>query len=167
MLAWCVASTHVQAELIAEDDLRKKGHEPFNPKALIPRIVRGCRQFTEQPYLRGYIFVAIDTDFDHWRGINFARGVKTLLYSAPYKPALVRQEAMAALLSICNGKYETDFSAIDRAIAKVLPPGTTVKVPSLGQSGKVTWTHNDRVRVMLSFLGTTREVELSRQAVEV
>ncbi len=156
--------------MVAEEGLRRKGFQPFNPKCYAQRVVRGARTWTERPYIPGYIFVQFDpVEDNHWPTINFVRGIQTLLYSANEKPARIRDAAMAVLLDRCNGD-RVKAEDIDAALSKIVPIGSVVRVVAgsfEGFTGRVEWSDQDRVRVLLSLFGRpTKAVMLSR-AVEL
>lgn len=169
MLSWHVAQVKPFCEMVAENGLRNKGFQPFNPKVYTQKIVRGARTWTERPYLPGYIFIRFDPVEDvTWPTINCVRGIQTLLYSAHEKPAPIRDVAMAVLLDRCNGD-RVKAEDIDAALLKVVPIGSDVRVaegPFEGFVGKVTWSDRDRVRVVLSLFGRKTPTLLSSKDVE-
>jgi transcription antitermination factor NusG len=163
MLTWHVAQTKPFFEMIAEDGLRRKGFQPFNPKVYEERLVRGRRTWTERCYIPGYIFIRFDPVEDvHWPKINYVRGIHTLLYSASEKPAPIKDAAMAVLLDRCNGD-RVKAEDIDLALSRVVPVGTMVRLeegPLSGFVGRVSWSARDRVRVVLSLFGRATEVAM-------
>jgi transcription antitermination factor NusG len=168
MLSWHVAQTKPFSEMIAEEGLRRKGFQPFNPKCYSQRVVRGARTWTERSYIPGYIFVRFDAVEDvDWPKINFVRGIQSLLYSASEKPAPIKDVVMDALLARCNGD-RVSAEDMDLAIAKVLPVGSRVRV--LGGAfeqhvGLVKWSDRDRVNVVLGLFGRAVNVSLSNASV--
>jgi transcription antitermination factor NusG len=170
-LNWHVATVKPFQEMIAEQGLRNKGFQPFNPKVYTQRVVRGARTWTERPYIPGYIFIRFDPVEDvHWPKINYVRGIQSLLYSASEKPAPIKDAAMAVLLDCCNGD-RVKAEDIDLALTKVLPVGSTVRVVNGAFSefvGKVAWSDQDRVKVVLSLFGRQTKLTMnSRHAVLV
>lgn len=171
-LAWHVATTKPFSDLIAERDLERQGFTPFNPKVRIERVVRGQRIIREVPYIPGYIFVHFDVEDWQWRKINTTRGIRSVMYSSAEVPAVVRSDAMSVLLERCNGQYvrESEVGAIDDAIRRVVWKGAQVRVnegPLEGRRGSVTWAAHDRVKVLMLFLGTSREIEMAASDVAV
>lgn len=167
MLSWHVATTKPFSEMVAEEGLRRKGFQPFNPKCYTQRIVRGARTWTERPYIPGYIFVRFDANEDvRWPDINFVRGIQTLLYSASEKPAPIRDAVMAVLLERCNGD-RVKAEELDAALVKFFVVGSDVRVTEgafAQHVGRVAWNEKDRVRVVLSLFGRPTNVSLpSRQ----
>jgi len=169
MLSWHVATTKPFCEMIAENGLRNKGFQPFNPKVYTQKIVRGARTWTERPYLPGYIFVRFDPNEDVlWPTINYIRGIQTLLYSASERPAPVKDAAMSILLDRCNGD-RVKAEDIDAALSKIVPVGTNVRVvegPFASFEGKVVWSESYRVKVLLSIFGRSTSALMSSKDVE-
>lgn len=133
------------------------------------KIVRGRKVITERPYMPGYIFVPFDVDDYGWRKINSTRGIGQLFYSAPERPAPIRADVMQVLLDKCNGEYVVD-EIIDMALQQVVWVGARVRIndgPFAGFAGLVKWTNRDRIKVLLSFLGSPREIALSSKHVGV
>ncbi len=167
-MTWMVAETHPYGNSIAEEHLRKQGYEPFNPQVRSQHVKRGALVERIRPYILGYIFVHVDDDQD-WRPINYTRGVKRIMYrDAPgQKPAIIPVPVIEALQLLCNDNGYIKQVEADAALMRV---GRVVRVHSgsfEGMVGPVTWTKGDRIRVMLSFLGTEREVGLGKSLVEV
>lgn len=167
-LSWHVASVKPFHEMIAEQGLRNKGFQPFNPKVYTQRIVRGARTWTERPYIPGYIFIRFDPVEDaNWPKINFVRGIQSLLYSASEKPAPIKEVAMAVILERCNGD-RVKAEDIDAALTRVIPTGANVRInegPFEHHVGKVDWSDEDRVRVVLSLFGRQTKVTVKSRSV--
>lgn len=163
MLTWHVAATKPFCEMIAEEGLKKKGFAPFNPKCYVQRVVRGRRTWTERCYIPGYIFIRFDPVEDRrWPQINYVRGVASLLYSASERPAPIREQAMNVILERCNGDV-VKAEDIDLALSRVVPIGAMVRVQEgtfEGFVGRVAWSHEDRVKVVLSLFGRDTKVAL-------
>jgi transcription antitermination factor NusG len=168
MMRWHVVQTKPFSEMLAEEGIRRKGFQPFNPKVYVHRIVRGARTWTERCYIPGYIFVQFDAEAQpQWPTINFVRGVKALLYSAHETPAPVRDSAMRVLFERCNGD-RVKAEDIDTALSRVLPLDAQVRIlsgPFEHHVGRVAWTDAERVRVVLSLFGRATKVELKTRAV--
>lgn len=167
-LSWHIASVKPFSEMIAENGLRSKGFQPFNPKVYTQKIVRGARTWTERPYISGYIFIRFDANEDtRWPTINYVRGIQTLLYSGPERPAPIKDAAMAVLLDRCNGD-RVKAEDIDLALSKVCPVGSMVRVVDgtfTDFVGKVAWSDQDRVKVVLSLFGRQTKVAMPSRAV--
>lgn len=169
MLSWHVATTKPFSEMIAEEGLRRKGFQPFNPKCYTQRVVRGARVWTERPYLPGYIFVRFDAREDNWPQINFVRGIQALLYSAYEKPAPIRDAVMAVLLEHCNAA-RVKAEELDQALSKFFAVGSDVRVTEGAFAhlcGRVAWSDRDRVGVVLHLFGRRpTNVSLSSKSLE-
>jgi transcription antitermination factor NusG len=166
---WYAATVYPFKDLIAEADLRRRGLQPFNPKVRTARIVRGRRLIVEQPYIPGYIFINFDIENERWKQINSARGVQRLICSTPEMPSRIRPDAMKVILDRCVDGV-VDQSELDAALAKFVPVGSTVKVtkgPFEGREGKVVWSHNDRVKVLLSIFQRPTEARLRTTEVSI
>lgn len=168
MLAWHVATTKPFSEMIAEDELKRKGFQPFNPKCVSLRINKGRRTWTERCYMPGYIFIRFDASEDRWPIINSTRGIRSLLYSTVEKPAPLREAAMQLIIDRCNGDTVRE-EELDLELTKVIPIGTMVRLfdgPFAGFTGRVKWRHADRVKVVLSLFGRATEATVDVKAIE-
>lgn len=170
MLSWYVATTKPFSEMLAEEGLRRKGFNPFNPKCYTQRIVRGARTWTERPYIPGYIFVQFDPiEQPLWPTINYVRGIQSLLYNGVETPAPIKDAAMRVLFERCNGD-RVKAEDLDLALSRVMPIGSNVRAvdgPFEGHVGKVDWSDDDRVRVVLSIFGRATKVSLKSRSVEL
>lgn len=167
-LCWHVATCKPFSEMIAEKSLTSKGFLAFNPKYYTERVTRGRRTWTERCYIPGYIFIRFDpVEDERWPQINFARGIQTLLYSSAERPAPIRETAMNVLLDRCNGD-RVKAEEIDVALSRVVPIGSVVRVTEgsfEGFTGKVVWSAEDRLKVVLSLFGRPTKVSLANKAV--
>lgn len=170
MMSWYAAQTKPFSEMVAEASLGSKGFTVFNPKYYTERLTRGRRTWTERCYIPGYVFVRFDpVEDERWPQINFARGIQTLLYSSVERPAPIRDKAMDVLINRCNGD-RVKAEELDFALSRVVPVGSVVRVgegPFEGFIGKVVWSAEDRLRVVLSLFGRQTKVALSNKAVEL
>lgn len=168
-MLWHVAETHPYGDKAAEQQLAVQGYEPFNPKIKIQRSrSRGRLSEYDRPYIPGYIFAGVE-DGQDWKPIHHTRGVKTIMWSdrLGQKPAVVPVAVIEALKLLCNeGGYLKQVEA-DVALMQV---GRIVKISSgsfEGFQGPITWTKGDRIKVLLSMLGSTREVKVEKSLVEI
>lgn len=170
MLTWQVATVKPLCQLIAEENLRRKGFQAFNPKCYTQRIVRGVRMWIERFYIPGYIFVQFDpVEQTNWPTINYVRGIRSLLYSGVEKPAAVRDAAMRILFDRCNGD-RVKVEDIDAALSRIMPVGSNVRVndgPLTGHKAVVEWSDADRVNVVLSLFGRPIKTSLPSRSVEL
>lgn len=170
LLAWHVATTKPFSEMIAEEALKQKGFQPFNPKCYSVRVVKGRRTWTERCYMPGYIFIRFDSVDDRWPVINNTRGIRSLLYSAVEKPAPLREAVMQSIIDRCNGDGVVKEEELDLALTKVIPIGTMVRLlegPFQGFSGPVIARQSDRVKVMLSLFGRPTETKVDLKSLEL
>ena len=182
ILSWYAAVTKPYANFVAEEHLKRQPQfrRVFNPKVTVTKVIRGTRRTTENPYMPGYIFVQFDLDADpvdvtlngvtakrNWRSIYQTRGIETVLGESVLKPSPLREAAMEIMFANCIGDY-VKAEEIDTAFAD-LQLGQMVRVtsgPFCGFRGPVHWTHGDRVKALLSFLGATRPIEFTMNEVE-
>lgn len=116
----------------------------------------------------GYLIVRWDAQSDPWQRIRRARGVAGILTGAgqPDRPAILPDLAVAILLSRCDER-----GVLDARQPEPLEDysGEELEVadhPWLGGlTGICVRSGADRVKILLSFLGGEREVELTRAAV--
>jgi transcription antitermination factor NusG len=160
--AWYAATVYPFKDTIAEDSLQRRGLQPFNPRVRQTRIIRGRKHIVEQPYIPGYIFINFDVDDERWKLINSTRGIQRLISSDSETPSRIRPEAMKVIIERCVDGF-VDQGEVDAALVRFVPVGSIVRVhcgPFEGWSGKVTWSHNDRVKVLLSLFGRSNPVSL-------
>lgn len=174
MRAWYVGATHHRHELIVEEYVRQKPSlrdvQVFNPKCRITKVVNGRRQTTERPYISNYIFFHFDVLDDGWRQLHAARGMKRIISSSPERPTPVRGDAMQVILSKCSDGEFLDEVETDRALAKFIPLGATVKLmdgPFAGFTGPVDKVAQQRIEVLLNIFGRDTSVKTTAGAVEL
>lgn len=170
MLAWHVAQTKPMGELRANERLSNQGFACFLPLCRTSRVIRGYRASFDRPYIPGYLFVHFDVEDPSWRLINSAPGVQQVMYCSPEKPATVRQDVMDVLLERCNGQYVRESDLDD--VLRVFWRGAAIRLNDVagameGWRGTVVSSTADRVRMLMSFLGATREIEVPKQACEM
>lgn len=169
MHAWHVATVQPFMELTAEEHLVRQGFEPFNPRFEVTRVTRGRKVTTEHAYFSGYIFVHFDRALTQWRSINGTRGVKQLILSSPDTPARVQDGVIEELLKLCRGSI-VEAAVVDRTLQRIIPVASLVKItegPFEGHRGTVSWSKGDRARVLLSILGSQRDVKIEKKALEL
>jgi transcription antitermination factor NusG len=130
--------------------------------------VRGREFNSLKLYIPGYIFVRFDVEADEWFPINWTRGIRHLISASPEKPIPVRDILMSLLLDRCDEDGYVLEKEADQAL-EWLRVGRRVRVNKgacEGLSGVVTWKDGDRVKLLLSFLGSTRPVEVHAKSLE-
>lgn len=169
MRAWHVALTHAGEACLAEDQLRRQGFEVFNPKVQNIRIdKRGTRFVTERQYIPGYMFVAFDWLEDIWQPINWTRGVRKVMMTPTERPIAVREDAMELMLACVDHEGYVVAASADAGL-EWLRIGRTAKItagPFAGRVGTVAKTNGDRVTLLMSFMNSTRPVEMRARRLE-
>lgn len=175
MLQWYVATVdwfweaRVEEGIARECERKKMDVQCFNPKVVTTKIIRGRKHMTEMPYVGGYVFCRFNRADDRWRGVYAVRGIRTVLGASPERPSPIRDDAMAILLNRCNGQY-VEAKHVDTALSKIVPIGSTVQITRGAFSGyeaEVSWSHGDRVKVIMSLLGAQREIKLNSHDVQM
>lgn len=170
--AWYVATTKPFSEFVAEENLQRQGFQPFNPVCSVTRIERGARVTKTKPYLPGYIFVRFDRLVQPWQRINNTRGVEALLPrmgTETGEPGEVRERAMRVLQQKCIGSSVLP-EHVDVALSQIIPEGATIRITAgafVGFEAPVKWSHEDRVKVIVSLFGRPTPVKLERSQVEL
>jgi transcription antitermination factor NusG len=167
-LCWYVALTHPGGSRTAEDILKRQSFDVFNPKVRIRRVSpRRGLWFSERHYFPGYVFVRFDTEFDDWEVISYTRGIRKLISAHPLLPIPVRGEAIDFLRQRCDDEgFVFEAESLDR---EWLAVGRKVRVIDgllTGTTGHVLWTHGERVKVLLAFMGSSRSVEIRAAMLE-
>lgn len=155
--------------------MEEQGFEVFNPRVMSTRMQRHKPTVTERAYIPGYIFVRFDLGEDCWFPINWTRGIRNIMPLAA-KPAPIADRVMAVMLDRCDlvrgsegSKHYVREDEVDFALAG-LRAGRFVSIiagPLTGSTGRVTWTSQDRVKVLFEFLGATRPLDFAKQDVEL
>lgn len=159
---WYCLRTQPKHEHIAAAQLRRSmGIEVFCPRVRLQKNTRtGLKWFVEALF-PNYLFARFPLRENHAR-VRYSPGVSGIVqFGARF--ACVRDEAIAEL---------SGFIGADevRTVPLQLAEGDEVEIvsgPLQGQQGVITQLHSarERVRILLEFLGQTREVELSLLAV--
>ena len=155
---WYCLRTQPKHEHIAAAQLRRAlGIEVFCPRVRIQKNTRtGLKWFVEALF-PNYLFARFPLRENHAR-VRYSPGVSGILQFGE-RFASVPDEAIAEL---------TGFIGADevKTVELQLAEGDEVEIvsgPLQGQQGVVTQLHTarERVRILLEFLGQTREVEVS------
>ena len=155
---WYCLRTQPKHEHIAAAQLRRSlGIEVFCPRVRIQKNTRtGLKWFVEALF-PNYLFARFPLRENHAR-VRYSPGVSGILQFGE-RFASVPDEAITEL---------TGFIGADevRTVELQLAEGDEVEIvsgPLQGQQGVVTQLHSarERVRILLEFLGQTREVEVS------
>lgn len=161
MLSWHVALLERHKGVIAGESVAAKGFEVFNPQIkTVQKWSRGRTQTRIRQYIPGYLFVRFDVNVPGWEILNRlpGSGVRSLMYAASEVPARVRDEALIPLMRLCGADGYIQEQEADQLLYKV---GMMVKViegPFAGWRGPITWTKNDRLKVLLHLFGRPNEI---------
>jgi len=166
MMRWYVVHTQPRAEAKALWHLDNQGFHGFLPRVVELRRHARKAQEVLAPLFPRYLFVRFDFDAVRWRAINGTRGVVGLLANGP-RPLAVPQGVVESLLAMCDGRGAASLSAMG-----VFTRGLKVRIKSgvfgghTGEVADIFAGGADRVRVLLSLLGTQTELDLPAYAVE-
>ena len=158
MPRWYCLRTQPKHEHIAAAQLRRSlGIEVFCPRVRIQKNTRtGLKWFVEALF-PNYLFARFPLRENHAR-VRYSPGVSSILQFGE-RFASVPDDAITEL---------TGFIGADevKTVELKLAEGDEVEIvsgPLQGQQGVVTHLHSahERVRILLEFLGQTREVEVS------
>jgi len=92
---WYVVNTKPRQEKNAEFSINRLGVETFLPQIRQTRLIRRRKQTVVRPFFPGYIFAKFNLG-DHFRGVNFARGVNRVVTCGP-DPAIVDEEMVDSI----------------------------------------------------------------------
>jgi transcriptional antiterminator RfaH len=166
MMRWYVVHSRPQAEATALCHLTNQGFHCFLPRILQLRSHARQTRLVPVPLFPRYLFVRLDPNEMRWRAINGTRGVVSLLANGPH-PLPVPHGLVEALIAKCDSRTAISLTAMD-----ILTKGLRVRIKSgafNGQVGEITETlveGRDRVRVLLTLLGATTELQLPSYTIE-
>lgn len=164
MNQWCVAYTQPGKEIMARQNLEAQGFEVYLPR--FRKVRRHARRVDHvlSPLFPRYLFVAIDTDTQRWRSVNGTRGISYLL-SADDMPLAVPGRVVENLQS-----QEEDGEIVPVNSLSLLAPGAELQVIDGAFSGQSatfeSMDGNQRVQLLLSFMGRQTRISLPAHAVE-
>ena len=158
---YCLRSQPKHEHIAAAQLRRSMGIEVFCPRVRIQKNTRtGLKWFVESLF-PNYLFARFPLRAHHVQ-VRYSPGISGLVRFGD-RFATVSDNAIAELLAFI-GPDEV------RTMAYQLTTGDDVEIvagPLRGQHGVVTGLHaaKERVRILLEFLGQTREIEVSLTAV--
>jgi len=144
---WCVVQTKPREEEIAVAHLRRQHFDVYLP---LLRERKG-QEARVVPMFSGYVFVAIDPDASTWVRVFSIRGVKTLMTTSYGNPAMLPIGWVESLRAKGVLDMFTDSLSFKKDDQVEFIAG-----PFEGRPGKVQWTSERRVKLLLEMLG--REV---------
>ena len=164
MISWCVIQTQPNKEYVAKTNLLQQGFEVYLPQ--IKKIRKHARKVDEvlAPLFPRYVFVGLDLARDAWRSLNGTRGVSHVLTGESNKPSVVP----SAIVESLQQQEEAGVLPVEGALALVAGDSIRVLGGAFdGQTGIVqNWTDQQRVQVLLTFLGRETQVSLPLSVVE-
>lgn len=164
MISWCVVHAQPLKEQMAKQHLLEQGFEVFLPMFLKTR--RHARKVEEvlAPLFPRYLFVGIDREVTQFRSINSTRGVSYLLMNKD-QPAVVPSSVICEL----QAQQESD-GAVPVASLCTFVEGDRVRVTEgMFKDQAATFvglTGQQRVQILLQFLGRAMSIDLPIHAVE-
>ncbi len=165
MMTWCVVHTQPSKELIAARHLRDQGFEVYLPQ--FKKIKRHARRVQEvfSPLFPRYIFVNLDLQVALWRSINGTRGVAHLLMSSEVIPAQVSSTIIDELKH-----QEGSDGMVPVSSLAVFAKGQKIQILEGAFKDQVatfeSLSDNNRVQLLLTFLGGQTKVSLPVYSVE-
>jgi transcriptional antiterminator RfaH len=156
---WGVAKTHTQREVWASERLTERGFEIFLPRVASGRVI--------QPLFRSYLFVRIVEG--HWVMIERTMGVLCLIRFGE-SPAKVPEVEVEALMDRVGPSGVLVLPPAPTPRRRVFRKGDKVRVIAGGMilaAIHTGMTLKQRELVLISVLGATREVAVSRHLIAV
>ena len=159
MPAWHAFRTEIKSEFRAERGLNGLGFETFVPIEKLAIIRCRRKHIIENPLFPRYGFVKFDVELDHWGQIYDTKGIEDILTNNQI-PVRVPERDISQL------KLAQKFGLFDRT-KKPMPfkQGDEVEIgegPFTGFIAKVQKARSgDRIKVLLEFFGSSREMEFS------
>lgn len=164
--AWYCLLTHPAQMDRARRHLERHGYHVCHPLYVVQKFLRGAWQDVAVPLFPGYLLVEL-TDEDDWGQLNHIDGVRQVLRGTAGQPMSLPPSFMSELLRrLEHGPIRDLQQSMERLIAV----GDQVKIAQgtlAGLSGTCVWTDNSRLKVLLSFLGAVREVQVEYKLVDL
>lgn len=164
-MTWCVAHTHPQKEILAEQNLMDQGFETYLPR--FKKIRRHARRIDEvlAPLFPRYLFIKVDLETTPWRSINGTRGISHLLMNDDLHPAYIQDDI---ILGLKSQEVEDGIVPIKSLITFI--KGDKVRViDGAFKDHTATFDALDskgRVKLLLTFLGKETTITLPHYSVE-
>ena len=164
--SWFCLRTQQKREHIAAAHVRQlgvEGVEVFSPLLRFEKMTRRGRVWFREALFPGYIFARFDMS-EHLKQVTCAAGVAGIVRFGLY-PTVVPDQAIDEIrLHIGDGEHEVkppeikagDEVVVTRGVFKGLKTIVTQILPA-----------RERVKVLLEFLGNTREIEILKSEVLV
>lgn len=158
---WGAAHVYPNSERIALENLKRQDYNCFCP-FFLSRIT-GTKNFRSQPLFAGYVFIEIEEDRP-WGPINSTNGIIRLL-ATKVGDMLIAQRVPLDFVNSLK-RIIVRNPDIDR---QVIEEGACVRVlkGSLrDHKAIVTWSKDERLKLLFSLLGREVEVEMGIMDVE-
>src|SRR5688572_17738711 len=168
-MSWGVLQTHLNASVVAVQNLKRQDYEVYNPRFNERVIVQG--RFTtwrRAQLFKDYLFVKIE---DRWRSLMSTRGVKQLMMWHENQPAFLRDGEIRKL----KAREDPLTGLINVEPRGQFVPGQSVQFKSksveTGIAHPFAWqcavfddqSSEERVFVLLNWLGAQRRVEVNKR----
>ena len=156
---WCALRTQPRKEDYACLNLKKQKYEYYYPK--IEKIVRHARseKLALRPLFPGYVFVKLDRLRESWYKLNSTYGVAHVILNS-LTPAAVPDEIIHLIQEKENNK-----GVVPLEVIRLFMTGDKVIIKDGSFAGQTAvfcdYTDNERVEILLSFLGREHKVKIS------
>jgi len=165
MHRWYVVYTQPRAEEKALEHLTRQGFGCFLPRLRRTRSHARRKEIRLEPLFPRYLFTRLDSTRDAWRGINGTRGVVHLL-TQQNEPTPILGDLVDTLISASDERGVASPAALG-----MLWKGRFVRIQDGPLSGHVAEVEqvlsgSDRVKLLLTLLGTSASLDLPACAVE-
>jgi len=163
MAHWFVVQTKARQEQVAREHLARQAFETYLPTVRCARRRRSRWQGAVEPLFPGYLFVRLDTRAQNVAPIRSTRGVIGLVRFGNE----LRTVPDAVIDALSNTHQGDDDTPIDpSSLFKQGDPVQFVDGPLVGMSAIFEGCRGtERVAVLLSLLGRTKEVKVSPHAI--
>jgi transcriptional antiterminator RfaH len=160
---WYVVHTQPNAELRADEHLRRQGYVTFLPKLLKRRRHARKTELVGRPLFPRYMFVQLDTASQGWHAVRSTYGVSNLV-SGENGPLAVHEGIVESLL---DHRGEDGYFRPSSA-CKFIPGAAVRVVEGIFASACGFFegmSDNERVLVLLEMLGRRVRVTLDAESV--
>jgi len=164
MKQWFVVHTQPCKEFIAAQHLSAQGFEVYLPQ--FKKMRRHARKVQEvlAPLFPRYLFIGVDLEIDRWRSVNGTKGVSYVLMDGE-NPAVVPANIISDLKA-----QETREGILPVGSLSLFSKGDTVRIleGAFKDHSAVFESLNDnqRVQLLLNFLGRTMKIVLPVYEIE-
>jgi transcriptional antiterminator RfaH len=164
MYLWTVAYTQARQEFFAGEQLLQQGYAVYIPKFKKLRRHARKKDWVITSLFPRYIFVGLPTADTTWRAVNGTKGIVHLLVNAEHQPLAVPQATLSALQA----------AEIEGLVPISCLHGLKIGDPVLIAEGSFKdytavyegMDDENRVQILLNFLGREHHVVLNSDAVE-